>query len=52
MTLALIMLGIGYTLAFLLLVLFITLASKNGNQKQTKKVGTDINKIKDQINGE
>lgn len=54
MDLAIILLGNGFFLSFILLVLLIILASQNGRSQRKKrgKVKEDIKKIKKQINGE
>lgn len=54
MDLTIILLGNGFLLSFILLVLLIILASQNGRSQRKKrgKVKEDIKKIKAQINGE
>ena len=47
-----ILLANGYFLSFILLVLLIALASRNGLHKQTKKINKDLKKIKQQISDE
>ena len=41
----------GVFLAFILFIMLIVMALKPNEQKKSKKVGSDIKKIKDQING-
>ena len=42
----------GYILSFFLLVMLIELSISNGNHKNNKKVKQNMQKIKDQINGD
>ena len=39
----------GYFLSLVLFILLMAMASKNGLQKQNKKINQNIKKIKDQI---
>lgn len=47
-----VLLANGYFLSFVLLVLLIALASRNGLHKKTKKINKDLKKIKEQISDE
>ena len=54
MDLTIILLGNGFLLSFILLVLLIILASQNGrsHRKKKGKIKEDLKKIKAQINGD
>ena len=52
MELEVILLGSGFLLSFILLILLVVLALQNGRPPQRSKVKTDLKKIKEQINGD
>ena len=52
MEIVIILLTNGYILSFFLLVMLIELSISNGNHKNNKKVKQNMQKIKDQINGD
>jgi hypothetical protein len=51
MDMVILLLANGFFLSFVLLVFLILFSTQNGNKHKKKKVKEDIDKIKDQTNG-